>query len=96
MRSGLRRKVSRVSMKDNLIDIAGSLLVFLFIACCAVGVVALVLWLADNGDKNACRNYGLATGHQVKFLTGLPNQCYVHTDQGWFLKNQIKAVETIR
>lgn len=56
-----------------------------------VGIISLLFYAIDTGDKNACRNYGNMSKQQVVFRTGRPNQCYVHTPKGWFTTKQIRS-----
>lgn len=56
----------------------------------AIGVVLILAAIAGIGigmDAASCRNYGDVTGRNTDYR--IIGGCFVETDRGWFLKDQV-------
>ena len=57
-------------------------------------VVVVVGVLTYAFDRASCSNYGLVTGKDTEYR--LLGGCFVETDRGWFLKDQVYDQEANR
>ena len=77
-------------MIDTLKNVAAVLMVVLVVSVLLVGVIIGILGLTNTLDRTKCNQYGTETKREVKFAFWPVGKCYVNTDKGWYLLNQVR------